>query len=100
MERHTEAPSPADLAGEASGLLAGLGIVTIQFFPFAMPLLILVIGPLALLALPILVLALPILLPLWLFRRVRARLDRRRTQAPGRAGGRRRPASPAESSLG
>jgi hypothetical protein len=68
MDAHSESTSPADLAGEAGGLIAGLGILTIQLFPIAMPLLILVIGPLAVLALAGLVLILPILLPLWLGR--------------------------------
>lgn len=51
-------------------LIVGLTTLTIQFFPFALPLLILVIAPLAVLALAGLLLALPILLPLWLGRRV------------------------------
>ena len=50
-------------------LIVGLTTLTIQFFPFALPLLILVIAPLAVLALAGLLLALPILLPLWLGRR-------------------------------
>jgi membrane protein implicated in regulation of membrane protease activity len=68
MDAHSESTSPADVAAEAGGLIAGLGILTIQFFPIAMPLIILVIGPLAVLALAGLLLALPILLPLWLGR--------------------------------
>jgi hypothetical protein len=62
-----------DVADAAGMMLAGLGIITIQFFPFAVPLLVLVIGPLVLLGLPLLVLALPVLLPLWLFRALRRR---------------------------
>jgi hypothetical protein len=61
-----------DVADAAGALGAGLGIVTIQFFPFAVPLLILAIGPLVVLALPLLLLA-PLLLPLWLFRALRRR---------------------------
>lgn len=37
IDAHAESPSPADLAGEAGALTVGLGILTIQLFPFAMP---------------------------------------------------------------
>jgi hypothetical protein len=37
---------PADVAAEVSTLSAGLGIVTVQLFPFALPLLLLCIAPL------------------------------------------------------
>jgi hypothetical protein len=47
-------PSAADLASEAGGLATGLGIVTMTFFPLALPGL--------LLLLPVVVLALPLLL--------------------------------------
>jgi hypothetical protein len=81
MDANSESPSLGDLAGEAGGLIAGLGILTMQIFPFALPGLILVIGPLAVLALAGLVLALPILLPLWLgrlaLRALRSRSERR-----------------------
>jgi hypothetical protein len=83
MDDRSQAPSPADLAGEAGALTAGLGILTIQLFPFAMPLIVLIIGPLAVLALAGLLLALPILLPLWLARRVLSAL---RQKAPVPAG--------------
>ena len=76
MDENSQAPSPADLAGEVGALVAGLGVLTIQLFPFAMPLIVLVIGPLAVLALAGLLLALPILLPLWLVRRVMPALRR------------------------
>ncbi len=76
MDENSQAPSPAGLAGEAGALVAGLGILTIQLFPFALPLIVLVIGPLAVLALAGLLLALPILLPLWLVRRVMPALRR------------------------
>jgi membrane protein implicated in regulation of membrane protease activity len=79
-----------DVADAAGALGAGLGIITIQLFPFAVPLLVLVIGPLALLALPVLLLgllALPVLMPLWLFRALRRRRrtdpDRPRPDALG-----------------
>lgn len=77
MDEHSEAPSTADLAGELGAIAAGLGILTIQLFPFAMPLIVLVIAPLAVLAVACLLLALPILLPLWLARRVLSALRRR-----------------------
>lgn len=60
-----------DVADAAGAILAGLGILTIQFFPFALPLLVLVIGPLLLLALPLVVLAAPLLLLRALARRLR-----------------------------
>jgi hypothetical protein len=63
----------SDVADAGGMIVAGLGILTIQLFPFALPLLLLVIGPLALLALPLVILALPVLLPLWLFRALRRR---------------------------
>ena len=78
MDERTDAPSPADLAGEAGALMAGLGILTIQVFPLALPLLILVIGPLAVLALAGLLLALPILVPVWLARKLLSVLRERR----------------------
>jgi membrane protein implicated in regulation of membrane protease activity len=62
-----------DVADAAGMLVIGLGTLTIQIFPFALPLLILVVGPLALLAVPLLLLALPVLLPLWLYRALRRR---------------------------
>jgi hypothetical protein len=70
-----------DVADAAGMLFAGLGILTIQFFPFALPLLVLVIGPLVLLTLPLLLLALPVLLPLWLVRVFRRARARRRARA-------------------
>jgi hypothetical protein len=82
MDAHSESPSPADLAGEAGMLVVGLTTLTIQIFPFALPLLILVIAPLAVLALAGLLLALPILVPLWLARKLlRVLRERRRRGA-------------------
>jgi hypothetical protein len=82
MDTYSESPSAADIAGEAGGLIVGLTTLTIQIFPFALPLLILVIGPLAVLALAGLVLALPILLPLWLGRLALRALRSRREPRP------------------
>jgi hypothetical protein len=86
MDTRSESPSPADLAVEAGGLIQGLGTLTIALFPFAIPLLVLVIGPIAVLALAGLVLALPILLPLWLgglaLRALRGRRERYASARP------------------
>jgi hypothetical protein len=84
MDERSEAPSIADLAGEVGALSAGLGILTVPLFPLAIPLIVLVIGPLAVLALAGLLLALPILLPLWLARRMQQALRRRREPLPVR----------------
>jgi hypothetical protein len=81
MDAHSESPSPADLADVAGGLVVGLTTLTIQIFPLALPLLILVIGPLAVLAVAGLLLALPILVPLWLARKLMAVLRERRRRA-------------------
>ena len=68
MDEHSESPSALDLLDEAGALVVGLTTLTIQIFPFALPLLILVIGPLAVLGLAAALLALPIVLPFWLGR--------------------------------
>lgn len=51
-------------------MLAGLGLLTVQFFPLALPLLLLTIAPLAVLALPLLLLGAVVILPLRLVRRL------------------------------
>jgi hypothetical protein len=81
MHANSSAPDPIDLAGEVGALGTALSTLTIQLFPFALPLLILVIGPLVVLGLVGLVIALPIILPLWLGRRA-FRALRRGRQAP------------------
>jgi hypothetical protein len=80
-------PSPADVAAEAGTLSAGLGVLTFQLFPIALPLLALVIAPLALVAVAGLLLAAPFVLPLWLARTLRRARSRRRASAgpPGKA---------------
>jgi hypothetical protein len=78
MNASPTAPSSAEVADQLGSLSAGLGIITIQLFPFALPLLVLVIAPLALLAVPALLLAGLLALPLWLARLVRRGLSRRR----------------------
>jgi hypothetical protein len=85
MHTRPEVTSPADVAGEAGSIMAGLGIVTVQLFPFALPLLILALGPLlplALVPLVLAVLAVPILLPLWLGRLVLRAIRGRRERRP------------------
>jgi hypothetical protein len=68
MDAYSESPSTADLAGRVGALNVGLGTLTFQLFPFALPAIILVVGPLAVLAVAGLLLVLPILVPLWLGR--------------------------------
>jgi hypothetical protein len=53
-----------DLLDSAGALLVGLVTLTIQIVPFALPLLVLVIGPLAVLGVAALVVASPVLVPL------------------------------------
>ena len=62
-------------------VFTGLGILTFQLFPFALPLLVLVIGPLVPLAVVGLLLAAPVVLPIWLARAVRRARSRRRDAA-------------------
>jgi membrane protein implicated in regulation of membrane protease activity len=82
MDERSHTTSPAELADEVGALTTGLGIITFQFFPFALPLLVLVIGPLAVLAVAGLLVALPVLLPLWLGRRALLALRRRSEPGP------------------
>jgi hypothetical protein len=82
MDAHSDSPSPAELVGQAGMLVVGVTTLTIQIFPFALPLIILTIAPLAVLALAGLLLALPILLPILIARRLTAALRRRRETRP------------------
>ena len=66
-------------------VFTGLGILTFQLFPFALPLLVLVIGPLVPLAVVGLLLTAPVVLPIWLARAVRRARSRRRDAAAGLA---------------
>jgi hypothetical protein len=88
-------PSTTEVATEVNGLLAGLGILTVALFPFALPGLLFVVVPLALLALVGALLAMPVVLALWLvrtLRRNRAGLSRDgAAQAPARSAHRGRP---------
>jgi membrane protein implicated in regulation of membrane protease activity len=91
MDERSQSPSPAELADEVGALTTGLGIITFQFFPLALPGIVLVVGPLAVLALAGLLLALPILVPLWLGRRVLHALRGRSEPGPLAAGPGHRP---------
>jgi hypothetical protein len=71
MNASRPAPSSADVATEVANLSAGLGILTISLFPFALPALVLVIVPLMPLAIVGALVAIPFILPPWLFRTVR-----------------------------
>jgi hypothetical protein len=55
MQSHPHRPSPGDVAAELSSLNVVMGILTMTFFPFALPALLLAL-PLVLVALPLLVL--------------------------------------------
>jgi hypothetical protein len=82
MNGHPAGPPPADVASEGNALATGLGIITFTFFPFAVPALVFVVAPLALLGAVAAVLAIPFFLPLWIVRRVRRRRAAR-TQGVG-----------------
>jgi hypothetical protein len=69
-----DTPSAADVAAEAGGWAAGLGILTTVLFPFALPGLLLAAAPLIVLAVAGLILAAPVVLAVWLARAVARRL--------------------------
>ena len=72
MQTTRETPSPSDVTSEAVNVLAGLGILTIQVMPFALPGLILLLP----LVLPLLVIGL-LILPFWLVSRAVRAIARR-----------------------
>jgi uncharacterized membrane protein len=76
-----QTPAPSDVAMEVTNTLAGLGILTIQAMPLALPGLILLLP----LVLPLLVIGL-VVLPFWLLYRVVRALTRRlaREREPAR----------------
>jgi hypothetical protein len=78
MDARSNRTSPAELASEASSLLAGLGILSVALFPFAVPGLVLAL----LLVLPLIVLA-PPALAIWLLVRVVGRLVGRARPSSG-----------------
>jgi hypothetical protein len=69
---------PADVADQVNALSAGLGIITVQLFPLALPLLLLCIAPLLPLIVVGLLLAVIFYLPLRLVRYVTRKLTGRR----------------------
>ena len=73
----TPRASATDVATELGGLSAGLGTLSFALFPLAVPGLLFVIAPLAVLAVAGALLALPIVLPLWLARSALRRLSAR-----------------------
>jgi hypothetical protein len=79
MDARSNRTSPAELASEASSLLAGLGILSVALFPFALPGLVLAL----VLALPLIVLAPPALVTWLLVRGVARMLGRARTRSLG-----------------
>jgi hypothetical protein len=85
MNTPRSTPSTTEAVTEVNGLLAGLGILTVTLFPLALPGVLLVVAPLAVLVLAGALLAIPVVVPLWLFRRVRRGRARRR--AHGSAAG-------------
>jgi membrane protein implicated in regulation of membrane protease activity len=82
MDENSESPSVVELASVVGGFVAGITTITIQLFPFALPLLALVIAPLVVLALAGLLLALPVVVPLWLGRLAWRALRRERGPEP------------------
>ena len=71
--------SPGEVAGETTTSITALSLLVLQFFPFAIPALLLVVVPLALLAAVPALLAAPIVVPLWLIRRTRRTRSQRRS---------------------
>jgi hypothetical protein len=77
MHTTRETPSPSDVTTEATNLVAGLGILTIQAMPLALPGLVLLLP----LVLPLLLIGL-VILPFWLVSRAVRALARRERRAP------------------
>ena len=73
--------SPGEVADETTTSITALSMIVLQFFPFAVPALLLVVAPLALLAAVAALLAAPIVLPIWLIRRARRTRSNRRAAA-------------------
>jgi hypothetical protein len=81
MQPNRDTPSAGDVSMEAANLLGGLGILTIQVMPLALPALILLLP----LVIPLLAIAL-VVLPFWLVGRAARALARRvpREREPAR----------------
>ena len=71
MDARRPAISPTDVVTDGTNAVTGVAMLTLQFFPFAIPALVLVVAPVALLAGAALLVASPVLLPLWLLARAR-----------------------------
>ena len=84
MDTPRTQPSPADVAAEVTSFSAGVGILTIPLFPFALPGLLLAVGPLIPVVLAAVVLAIPFVPLIWLVRGVRRSRSRlsARTKPP------------------
>jgi hypothetical protein len=80
MHTNPTPPDVGDLVTEVSGLMVGLGVVSVALFPLAVPLIALVVAPLVLLALAGAVLAAPFVLPVLLVRRFRRDRSRRKAE--------------------
>jgi len=79
-------PSHAEVGSELTGLLGGLGILTVALFPIALPgLLLFVVAPLLLVAVVGLVLAIPLLVPWALVRALMRNRSRRRARPAERS---------------
>jgi hypothetical protein len=91
MDLNTHHTDLGEMASEVGGLMTGLGVISMTFFPFALPALVMA----AVLALPLVVLGLPALAIWLLVRGVRRLLGRRAVSTPHS-----RPADSPRSSLG
>lgn len=80
MPSHTTL-SPSEVADGTATSITALSMIVLQFFPFAIPALVLVLAPLALLGAVAALLAAPIVVPVWLIRRVRRSRSERRARA-------------------
>jgi hypothetical protein len=79
MAEH-DSPNAADVAAEANALAAGLGLITVTLFPFALPLLLLCIAPLLPLIVVGALLAAILYLPVRLVRFLTRTVARRRAE--------------------
>jgi hypothetical protein len=85
MDEHQETPSALELIGRIGALATALMTLTIQLFPFAMPLILLTVAPLIVLALAGAVVTLPFVLAAWLGRRLWRALPRGQRKEAERA---------------
>ena len=83
MQANPATPEVGDLATEVSGLMVGLGVLSVAFFPLAVPVIALVVAPLVVVALAGAVIAAPLVLPVLLVRRFVRRRSGRRAEPQG-----------------